>query len=52
MRMRRFLQAEEFTLRAPVKMLLPLVVFIFPVCFVVVLAPMVPMLLSLSSLSY
>lgn len=35
----RRMQAEEKAMRAPIKMLIPLVVFIFPVIFIVLLGP-------------
>lgn len=41
MRIRRFLNAEKIANEAPVKMLLPLIGFIFPAVFIVLLGPIV-----------
>jgi tight adherence protein C len=46
MRMRRRQWAEEQAKKAPIKMLIPIGVFIFPAMFAVILGPAVPRLLS------
>jgi tight adherence protein C len=46
MRVRRRQAAEESARTAPVKMLLPMVFFIFPGIFVIVLGPAIPQLLD------
>lgn len=46
MRVRRFQRAEKLAQQAPVKMLFPLVAFIFPAVFVVLLAPVILQFLS------
>ncbi|MEI7436920.1 MAG: type II secretion system F family protein [bacterium] len=46
MRQRRFERAEKLANEAPVKLLLPLVVFIFPAVFLVLLGPIVLQMLS------
>jgi tight adherence protein C len=38
-RVERFLRAEKLAMQAPVKMLLPLVAFIFPCTFIVLFFP-------------
>jgi len=43
----RFLQAEKLAMQAPVKMLLPLIVFIFPCTFIVIAFPIAVKLLSM-----
>ena len=40
-RAKRFMRAEKMANEAPVKMLFPLVVFIFPVVFLIMLGPIV-----------
>jgi tight adherence protein C len=47
MRMQRRYKAEEKARQAVIKMLIPMVLFIFPAIFIVLLGPTVPLLLSL-----
>ncbi len=39
MRMKRRQQAEERAMKAPIKMLIPMILFIFPTIFIVLLGP-------------
>ena len=39
LRTKRFIQAEEHSAKAPIKLLIPLVLFIFPSIFIIVLGP-------------
>ena len=45
-RSRRFIRAEKMANEAPVKILFPLVVFIFPAVFMILLGPIVMQLLK------
>jgi tight adherence protein C len=40
-RIKRFMRAEKLANEAPVKMLFPLVAFIFPVVFLIMLGPII-----------
>ncbi|MGH2344433.1 MAG: type II secretion system F family protein, partial [Chloroflexota bacterium] len=46
MRIRRRQRAEELAHKAPIKMLFPMALFIFPAIFVVILGPVIPQIQS------
>jgi tight adherence protein C len=47
MRMRRRLRAETLARQAPIKMMFPLIFFIFPPLIIVIMGPMIPQLLHM-----
>jgi tight adherence protein C len=46
MRIKRRQRAEEEAGKAPIKMLIPMAIFIFPALFAVVLGPAIPLIMA------
>ena len=46
LRMKRRQRAEQLAQKAPLKMLFPMILFIFPSVFVVILGPSIPQIMS------